>query len=102
MRCPERGALPPWPRSVACQVFPSGLVHTWTCVVPSEAVKVPPAAMAPAWFTATALPHDPGSWTGADHVPARAGSAGDTPNATRPASNARAPRPIHLSERVCD
>src|SRR5271167_3995985 len=44
MRRPELGALPPWPRSVACQVFPFGLVHTWTCVVPSEAVKVPPAA----------------------------------------------------------
>ena len=100
--CPPCGSVPPGPRSVACQVFPSGLVHTCTCVVPSAAVKVPPAAMAPAWFTATELPHDPGSWTGADHVPARAGSAGDTPNATRPASDARAPRPIHLSERARD
>ncbi len=45
---PEVGALPPGPRSVACQVFPFGLVHTSTCVVPLEAVKVPPAAMAPA------------------------------------------------------
>ena len=69
MRCPELGALPPWPRSVACQVVPFGLVHTWTCVVPSEAVKVPPAAMAPAWLTATELPHDPGRPTGDDQTP---------------------------------
>jgi len=34
MRCPELGALPPWPRSAACQVCPFGLVYTWTCVVP--------------------------------------------------------------------
>jgi hypothetical protein len=54
--------------------------------------------MASAWFTANELPHDPGSWTGADHEAAEAGSAGDTPNATRPASNAKAPRPAHLSE----
>jgi hypothetical protein len=58
--------------------------------------------MAPAWFTATELPHDPGSWTGADHEPARAGNAGETPNATMAAVNARAPRPNHLSERVRD
>src|SRR5271166_5519943 len=100
--CPPRGSVPPGPRSVACHVLPSGLVHTCTCVVPSAAVKVPPAAMAPAWFTATALPHDPASWTGDDHEAASAGSAGDTPNATRPASATRAPRPIHLSERGRD
>jgi hypothetical protein len=58
--------------------------------------------MTPAWFTATELPHAPGSWTGADHVPARAGSAGETPNAIRPASDAKATRPIHLSERARD
>jgi hypothetical protein len=29
--------------------------------------------MAPAWFTATELPHDPGSWVGPDHEAARAG-----------------------------
>src|SRR5215469_15270729 len=102
MRCPDLGALPPWPRSVACQVVPFGLVHTWTCVVPSEAVKVPPAAMAPAWLTATELPHDPGRPTGDDQEAASAGSAGETPNAARPASVTRAPRPIHLLERVRD
>jgi len=102
MRWPELGALPPWPRSVACQVFPFGLVQTWTCVVPSEAVKVPPAAMAPAWLTATELPHDPGSETGDDQVAASAGSAGEIPNPAAPASATRAPRPIHLRDRVRD
>jgi hypothetical protein len=53
--CPPCGWSPPGPRSVACQVFPSGLVHTCTCVVPSAALKVPPAAMAPALFTAQAV-----------------------------------------------
>src|SRR6516162_6734862 len=100
--CPPSGRSPPGPRSAACQVVPSGLVHTCTCVVPSAAVKVPPATMAPAWFTATELPHDPGSGTGADHDPARAGSAGETPNATRAAGDTRAPRPIHLRERARD
>jgi hypothetical protein len=45
-------------------------------------VKVPPAAMAPAWLTATELPHGPGRATGDDHEAASAGSAGETP--TRP------------------
>jgi hypothetical protein len=67
MRRPDLGALPPWPRSVACQLAPFGLVHTWTCAVPSEAVKVPPAAIAPACLTAIELPHDPGRPTGDDH-----------------------------------
>jgi hypothetical protein len=58
--------------------------------------------MAPAWFTATELPHDPGSGTGADHEPARAGTAGWTPNAARAASDARPARPTHLSERTRD
>ena len=102
MRCPELGVLPPWPRSVACQVFPFVLVHTWTCVVPSEAVKVPPAAMAPSWLTATELPHDPGNATGDDHEAASAGSTGQTPNTAAPASATRAPRPIHLRDRVRD
>jgi hypothetical protein len=94
--------LPPWPRSVACQVFPFELVHTWTCVLPSEAVKVPPAAMAPAWLTATELPHDPGNATGDDHEAASAGSTGETPNTAVPASATRAPRPIHLLDRALD
>jgi hypothetical protein len=58
--------------------------------------------MAPAWFTATALPQDPGSWTGADHVPARADSAGCAPSAIRLATATMAPRPIHFSERGRD
>ena len=86
---------PPGPRSVACQVVPFVLVHTSTCRVPLEAVKVPPAAMAPAWSTATELPHGPGSVTGDDHEAASAGSAGETPNTARPASATREPRPIH-------
>src|SRR6516162_9736805 len=100
--CPPCGSSPPGPRSAACHVLPSGLVHTSTCVVPPEAWKVPPATMAPALFTDTELPHGPGSWTGADHVPARAGSAGETPSATRDAADTKAPRPIHLRERVGD
>jgi hypothetical protein len=102
MRCPELGAFPPWPRTVACHVFPFALVHTWTCVLPSEAVTVPPAAMAPAWLTATGLPHDPGSETGDDHEAASAGSTGETPNTARPVSATRAARPIHLLERARD
>src|SRR6516164_1720120 len=94
-----RYRLPPWPRSVACHVFPSGLVHSCTCVLPSAAWKVPPAATAPAWFTATELPHDPGSWAGPPH---EAASAGWTPQAPSPASDARAPVLIHLSERARD
>jgi hypothetical protein len=58
--------------------------------------------MAPARFTATELPHDPGSWTGDDHDPARAGTVGWTPNAIRTASDARPPRPIHRRERARD
>ena len=60
---------------------------------------VPPAAMAPDWFTATELPHDPGSWAGPDH---EAASAGWTPQAPSPSSDARAPVLIHLSERAHD
>jgi hypothetical protein len=71
-------------------------------VVPSEAVKVPPAAMAPAWLTATELPHDPGNATGDDHVAASAGSTGEIPNTAAPATATRAPRPIHLRDRVRD
>jgi hypothetical protein len=92
----------PGPRSVACQVVPFVLVHTSTFVVPPEAVKVPPAAMTPAWFTATEVPHDPGSATGDDHVAASADSAGENPNAAAPASATRAPRPIHLLEGARD
>jgi hypothetical protein len=58
--------------------------------------------MAPARFTATELPHDPGSWTGDDHDPARAGTTGWSPNAIRTASDARPPRPIHRRERARD
>jgi hypothetical protein len=56
--------------------------------------------MAPAWFTATELPHDPGSWTGDDHDPARAEAAGCIPNAITPASDTRPARPIHRRERA--
>jgi hypothetical protein len=58
--------------------------------------------MAPAWFTATELPHDPGRATGDDHVAASAGSTGETPNTAAPATATRAPRPIHLLDRVRD
>src|SRR5271170_4992268 len=78
--CPELGVLPPWPRSVACQVVPFVLVHTSTFE----------------------LPHDPGNETGDDHVAASAGSAGEIPKTAAPASAARAPRPIHLRDRVRD
>jgi hypothetical protein len=58
--------------------------------------------MAPAPFTATELPHDPGSWTGDDHDPAKAGAAGWTAKAIKPASDARTARPIHRGERARD
>jgi hypothetical protein len=58
--------------------------------------------MAPAPFTATELPHDPGSWTGDDHDPASAGAAGWTAKAIKPASDARTARPIHRGERARD
>jgi hypothetical protein len=58
--------------------------------------------MTPAWFTATEVPHDPGSATGDDHVAASADSAGENPNTAAPASATRAPRPIHLLDRARD
>src|SRR5215469_18409203 len=39
MRCPDLGALPPWPRSVACQVVPFGPAPTTTPPAPAARAK---------------------------------------------------------------
>jgi hypothetical protein len=57
--------------------------------------------MAPAWFTATELPHDPGSETGDDHEAASAGRAGRTANVIRPASAVNADFRAGCSAQSC-